>query len=134
MRQTKRILGKLSIKSDTACEGMCLSPVTVYNIPACSITVTHSSLVANIKSTSSYWGFFPSQISIALCNKVMRMLNLALSPVPTLSQPPAALTTQLYHCSKVRGKVKINQLPFSTLRSCSYVKVLLLLCPSHVFF
>lgn len=45
--------GELSIKSDTAREGLGSSLVSVYNITACFITVAHSAFVANIKNTSS---------------------------------------------------------------------------------
>lgn len=55
MKQTKRIWGELSIKSDTVYEGLCSSLVTVYNITACLITETHSSLVPNISITFTYF-------------------------------------------------------------------------------
>lgn len=52
MKQTKRIWGELSIKSDTVCDGLCSSLVSVYNITAYAITVTHSALVINVKRIS----------------------------------------------------------------------------------
>lgn len=55
MKQTKRIWGELSIKSDMAYEGLCSSLVAVYNITACLIAETHSALVPNINITFTHF-------------------------------------------------------------------------------
>lgn len=69
MKQTKRIWGELSIKSDTVCEGLCASLVSVYKITARPITVTHSAFVPNTQVLLDI--FFLTNTS--LCNKVERI-------------------------------------------------------------
>lgn len=85
MKQTKRIWGELHIKSGTVYEVLCSSLVTVHNITARLITVTHSALVPNINTTFLY--FFPHSLCNKVCYTVSDILfDLAFTPSPTLSK------------------------------------------------